>query len=510
MDSNDLIKRSIIEPKSSKLVTENLSVTPIDTMVAGMEKPFSAHSDYTSTPFAHARTEQTMTQWPSNLHPADISLSLHQYPLSVARSMPVIDQTTRKRSYADIQFAGQQHEIIAPSQSPVVPQKKRRVEISSAPYTKAQQQQSNAQEKQRALTKLSQALSDEMQDSSGQVDLEQLLVRILAGPEDDDEDDEARVLPSGRTNKAFVSKSEAIKAVQRLSSIIKQSPGSAYTQPRKGVQGFNTNSILCPHCPIAVTRPCDMKKHMKRHEKPYGCTYPKCHKRFGAKSDWKRHEHSQHFQLEAFRCSLPSPSPTTTTTTTTEECGAFFIRPENFKQHLSSLHKIFSQDSINEHISKRRIGKNCQHAFWCGFEKKIVPLVEKRNAAWDERFDHIAKHFEKDGRSIDEWICVEENRTKKELLKELDKYVFDDEEDLKRKRAAAKQVHISAPGAPVQLGDEELSATLANQTWVEEDAGDVLRDGQTVGSVIVKTVPVAFRCRHRVCAVGITSAWAVS
>jgi hypothetical protein len=32
---------------------------------------------------------------------------------------------------------------------------------------------------------------------------------------------------------------------------------------------------------------CEWKKHIKaRHAKPYGCAYPKCHKRFGAKSDW--------------------------------------------------------------------------------------------------------------------------------------------------------------------------------------------------------------------------------
>jgi hypothetical protein len=45
------------------------------------------------------------------------------------------------------------------------------------------------------------------------------------------------------------------------------------------------------------------RKHMKRHQKPYACTrVPGCDKRFGSKSDWKRHENDQHIQLQFWRC----------------------------------------------------------------------------------------------------------------------------------------------------------------------------------------------------------------
>jgi hypothetical protein len=159
---------------------------------------------------------------------------------------------------------------------------------------------------------------------------------------------------------------------------------------------------------------------MKRHRKPYGCTYPKCHKRFGAKSDWKRHENSQHFQLEAFRCARELPTGVT--------CGELLHRQEAFKNHLETQHKV-SPEALQEQIKLSRIGKNCQGSFWCGFCRVVIQLKNRRNAAWDERFDHIAHHFEKEKKSIDEWVCAEENRLKKDLLKEMDRYVYDDEDE---------------------------------------------------------------------------------
>jgi hypothetical protein len=65
--------------------------------------------------------------------------------------------------------------------------------------------------------------------------------------------------------------------------------------------------------------------------------------------------------------------------------------------------------------------------------KRVVPLEERRNAAWDERFDHIARHFEREKRSIDEWICAEENQPKKILLEEKMKRDFFDDEDEREK-----------------------------------------------------------------------------
>jgi hypothetical protein len=397
-------------------------------MVAGMENSFSSHSNYEPVEESRVRTDRQMNKWPTSLNLSDF---LHQASISLPSPESRNEPMQHRRLQNGLKF-GRQQQSGPMQQKPgngsislagkdelkphhMVEQRKRQHScISTAPQTKAEQQR-------QALKKLSRAVSDEMEESSSPVDLEEAVLRILAGANVPEEDPERRRGQAERTNKVFLSKSEAIKAAQAISNLIKQSPGSAYLQPRKTNPGFTTNPKVCDLCGYAVARACDLKKHMKRHEKPYGCTYPKCHKRFGAKSDWKRHENSQHFQLEAYRCRV--------TLFSGKVCGEHFLRVEHFKQHLYTQHKMADEHEQIEESKRRKIGKNCQQQFWCGFHGDIIVLREKRNAAWDERFDHIAHHFEKDKKSIEEWVCAEENKTKKELLKEMDRYVFDDEDE---------------------------------------------------------------------------------
>lgn len=159
----------------------------------------------------------------------------------------------------------------------------------------------------------------------------------------------------------------------------------------------------CPKCPYKVARNCDLRKHLKRHQKPYGCTYPSCHKRFGAKSDWKRHENSQHFQQEVFRC----------------VCGQFEHRKVALEEHLRERHKIVSENEIAQQVELLTIGKNYLGTFWCGFCERIVKLKSQWNEAWDERFNHIANHFEEEKKQIGDWLCLEQNARKKDQEKKL-------------------------------------------------------------------------------------------
>jgi hypothetical protein len=195
--------------------------------------------------------------------------------------------------------------------------------------------------------------------------------------------------------------------------------------------------FTCSICSSQVSRICDLNKHMKRHKRPYGCTYPKCNKRFGAKSDWKRHENSQHYQLEAFRCAH-------TLLDTQEGCGKYFCRPEAFKEHLATEHGLPSTP-MTDNFERSRIGKNCQEQHWCGFCQEIRPLKEKRNEAWDERFDHIAHHFEKEKKSIDDWLCAEANKTKKQLRDECDEFA-DDKDTLEKNSPNHDSPDIDAAG----------------------------------------------------------------
>jgi hypothetical protein len=125
---------------------------------------------------------------------------------------------------------------------------------------------------------------------------------------------------------------------------------------------------------------------MKRHDRPYGCTFLACGKKFGSKNDWKRHESSQHFQIETWRCDGDRPEG--------DACSKVCYRKQTFQEHLKKEHYVSDDDEvINEKLETCRIGRNSQDRFWCGFCIKLVELKRKGLDAWTERFDHIDDHF---------------------------------------------------------------------------------------------------------------------
>ncbi|KAI1380874.1 hypothetical protein F4677DRAFT_441203 [Hypoxylon crocopeplum] len=127
--------------------------------------------------------------------------------------------------------------------------------------------------------------------------------------------------------------------------------------------------------------------HEKRHLKPYGCTFSGCDKKFGSKNDWKRHENSQHFMLEHWRCDEKQADKPT------EICGKVIHRRELFKQHLSTWHHIKEQPILEAKLETCRVGRNCEARFWCGFCRTIIEIENQGLQAWTERFNHIDDHF---------------------------------------------------------------------------------------------------------------------
>ncbi|KAF8446961.1 hypothetical protein BDZ91DRAFT_132184 [Kalaharituber pfeilii] len=184
-------------------------------------------------------------------------------------------------------------------------------------------------------------------------------------------------------------------------------------------------------------------KHLKRHSKPFGCTHDGCNKVFGAKNDWKRHENSQHHQLECWKCDIRKydvqSSPSALGADAADICGKCFFRKADFVKHLKVVHgntdgwvveqttpagagttaaetsqpvattltgaRDVAQILFDCHIPKYHGG-----AFWCGFCHKVVKLHGKVGIeGWDKRFDHIAWHFEKDNLRVkDSWMRLEE------------------------------------------------------------------------------------------------------
>lgn len=145
---------------------------------------------------------------------------------------------------------------------------------------------------------------------------------------------------------------------------------------------------------------------MKRHERPYACTFPDCtSRRFGSKNDWKRHENSQHFQLQCWRCHVKSDI------FPFAECNSLFYRREKFISHLDRHHKVTEEHKITTFLKTDEIGRNGQSRFWCGFCRKIIALNHRGMDAWNERFNHIDEQHFRHGEKIETWQHPEIHRS---------------------------------------------------------------------------------------------------
>ncbi|EAW20079.1 putative C2H2 finger domain protein [Aspergillus fischeri NRRL 181] len=154
--------------------------------------------------------------------------------------------------------------------------------------------------------------------------------------------------------------------------------------------------IQCGVCAKRTRLRCEMKKHQKRHERPYGCTFPKCSKTFGSKADWKRHENSQHYHIQSWYCTLCDP-------TKGKRYVRWYYRQEVFVQHLKTHHHV-DNEGVRVAVANNRVGENGQSRFWCGFCREIIPLHSQGREAWSERFDHIDfEHFRR-GQRIGDWV----------------------------------------------------------------------------------------------------------
>ncbi|KAJ5752400.1 hypothetical protein N7520_009317, partial [Penicillium odoratum] len=155
----------------------------------------------------------------------------------------------------------------------------------------------------------------------------------------------------------------------------------------------------CDICSKRTRLRCEMKKHQKRHERPYGCTFPHCAKSFGSKADWKRHETSQHLHLQSWLCAFHDPSKG-------ESCGRIFYREETYTQHLNQQHQV-PKNRLKTTLSSTRLDLADQSHFWCGLCTRTILLQSSGSTALDERFNHIdIEHFKKGERGHD-WIFPE-------------------------------------------------------------------------------------------------------
>lgn len=218
--------------------------------------------------------------------------------------------------------------------------------------------------------------------------------------DENDREDKHEVHDQGFNQKEVIMDKDLYEALRNLIS----RPARHRSRP-SGLSAFNTHKCDHEGCGSAFARACELRKHMKRHTKPYGCTFAQCNKRFGSKSDWKRHERDQHFQAENYVCQFvhhPGPGKAADAT---HQCLTHFGKEQLFRRHYKDEHGETINEKDDPRIKASKIGKNHLNTFWCGFCKKIIVLKEKLTKGWAERFDHIDAHFKT--QKIEEWFCPE-------------------------------------------------------------------------------------------------------
>jgi len=265
------------------------------------------------------------------------------------------------------------------------------------------------------------------------------------------------------------------------------SPSSGSMNSNVDEEGEEGESFPCTYegCNKRLKRQCELNKHMKRHTKPYGCTFSRCYKRFGSKNDWKRHENSQHFQIELWKCQEPVPGRPAGI------CGLPFYTENKMTEHLAS-HNIY-QSNATARASVNYVGRNNQTRFWCGFCGKVLSLKTVSGlAAWEERFTHIDGHF-KNGEIVDDWIDDTTHTPKGEPTKETNKKrKTDDHSNVGMNSAAQPSSSMTVPPSansnkrPRSVSGDRSPASqrrrgssnqifLYNSTWICCSCGDLGR-----------------------------------
>ncbi|KAF2498340.1 hypothetical protein BU16DRAFT_558402 [Lophium mytilinum] len=456
-DVEDLIRRSLWRERqrSDSPTPQPLSVAPMDTTLAGIGFESFPMPTYTTPGGSSLTSDQTRQNWDNLDVNQDFEIDDHHAPanheyftsssqhpereISPGYRQSDHGKSNQMEENTPISWGGSPTStnlgVLADvacnasgsSSANNLPQ--RPTALSGEPQTKAEQQ------KRAVLGQVSKFIAARIPEHTEGKALDKAVWRLLNRATGLDKTDSPRSMNDSNSSLSdndrssssddsaegsleMMTKAELVKGLRALADAIKRDKGNKHLVGQRQ-KPFSGSNEACPQCHKILPRRCDLKKHMKRHTRPYGCTFPKCKRSFGSKSDWKRHENSQHFQLETWRCQQFKEQSC---------CAELFYRREVFEDHLKGKHAVTGEEAACE-VKTCRIGRNGQGQFWCGFCQKIIPLNNKRSAAWDERFNHIDEHF-RDKMDINNWLCLEARKTKGEVTKEMDRDNFDHEDDV--------------------------------------------------------------------------------
>lgn len=136
---------------------------------------------------------------------------------------------------------------------------------------------------------------------------------------------------------------------------------------------------------------------MKRHTRPYACTFPSCPSRHGSRSDWKRHEETQHVIQESWLCTARSPDGS--------KCFTNLASERALRQHLDITHRVPTLQITSKVCEDMHLGEEGAGRFWCGFCQDIV-RQEPGHDPKDMRMQHVGDHYDKD-ECIAEYVVLQ-------------------------------------------------------------------------------------------------------
>lgn len=143
----------------------------------------------------------------------------------------------------------------------------------------------------------------------------------------------------------------------------------------------------------------DRRKHIKRHTRPYVCTFTSCDSSHGSRSDWKRHEETQHVLQESWLCTARLPDGS--------KCLANFTSEHAFQSHLVVAHNVPVLQATSQLCEDMHLGEAGAGRFWCGFCQDIVRQdLQSGHGPTEMRMQHVGDHYDKDDCSIVNYVFL--------------------------------------------------------------------------------------------------------
>ncbi|KAF3039138.1 hypothetical protein E8E12_002573 [Didymella heteroderae] len=120
------------------------------------------------------------------------------------------------------------------------------------------------------------------------------------------------------------------------------------------------------------------RSRRSQREPRYWCT--SCEEPFIEKYDWKRHEEAYQERRFAFKCGL---------------CRAIYFLEKDFLYHHETRHHC-ETCYRDGHLEVAKHDRQTRTGWGCGFCTHF-------STSWRDRCNHIAQHFEKDGKTMKNW-----------------------------------------------------------------------------------------------------------